>query len=175
MYRADCECTGNGKKSIWFSFKRLYMNFHLAKLQTVVVAHSDTHNNNQQQQKSPANKYGLCTPAVSTTLRQMQYNFSTKTKSIIVDYFLFHKLDHFSHRLKALSCCSTKYNAFYHLNCHMCTPFIVEWWRWRWCGCLCLSLSLALFITVPSASFPFDFCVFVRLNSSYLWHRWTQQ
>lgn len=29
----------------------------------------------------------------------------------------------FYHRLKALSCCLTKYNALYHLNCHMCIPF----------------------------------------------------
>lgn len=38
----------------------------------------------------------------------------------------FYYTNHFSHRLKALSCCSAKYNAFYHLNCHMCTPFIVK-------------------------------------------------
>lgn len=87
------------------------------------------------------------------------YNFSTKTKSIITDYFLFYK-GHFSHRLKALSCCATKYNAFYHLNCHMCTPFIVK------CDSVVVSFgSLCLCI------FPFDFCVFVRVNSSYLWHR----
>lgn len=56
-------------------------------------------------------------------LPQMHDDFSTKTKSIIADYFL---QKPFSYWLKALSCYATKYNAFYHLNCHMCTPFIVK-------------------------------------------------
>lgn len=91
----------------------------------------------------------------------------TQNQSSLITFY-YTKLYHFSHRLKALSCCSTKYDAFYYLNCHMCTPFTDE------CDDVLIPSAFfsvhSLFIRISSL-WLLCFC----LNSSHLWHRWTQQ
>lgn len=86
----------NGKCHLIY-FKRIYMNFHLAKLQTalkllewkkkyIIII--------KQQRIEISGKKNMDCVVKAARLKaagcvcQMQYNFSTKTKSIIVDYFL---------------------------------------------------------------------------------------
>lgn len=72
----------------------------------------------------------------------------------------------FSHWLKALSCCATKYNAFYHLNCHMCTPFIVTLWRCVWLSLLVPSVSMFPLTFVLLFKWIHHICGIVELNNN---------